>query len=244
MSLDVADPIRLADYAVGVDQVRPSLRPLRHRLFRRPLGLVQEPHRVVGVGEQPEGEAIFLGEPAVVLDRVEGGPEDLDAQLLELWGSITEPLALPRSPIGEGLGEPPERDPPPAQVGERDGLPFLIREREIGSGSPFREHPRSLRQYAEAVIEVTEWARDILGRSQAAAVRFNPGTVIRLVRTRDGGVEARLADGPEPTDQPVEAGDAKVFAEEGLEGVLDIEEPHDRIVLKPPGSPANERGEH
>ena len=94
------------------------------------------------------------------------------------------------------------------------------------------------------MIEVTEWARDILGRSQAAAVRFNPGTVIRLVRTRDGGVEARLADGPEPTDQPVEAGDAKVFAEEGLEGVLDIEEPHDRVVLKPPGSPPNERGEH
>jgi hypothetical protein len=93
------------------------------------------------------------------------------------------------------------------------------------------------------VIEVTEWARDILGRSQAAAVRFNPGTVIRLVRTADG-VEARLADGPEPTDQPVEAGDAKVFAEDGLEGVLDIEEPHDRIVLKPPGSPANQRAQH
>jgi hypothetical protein len=93
------------------------------------------------------------------------------------------------------------------------------------------------------VIEVTEWARDILGRSQAAAVRFNPGTVIRLVRAR-GGVEARLADGPEPTDRPVDAGDAKVFAEEGLEGVLDIEEPHDRVVLKPPGSPPNERGEH
>ena len=93
------------------------------------------------------------------------------------------------------------------------------------------------------MIEVTEWARDILGRSQAAAVRFNPDTVIRLVRTRDG-VEARLAEGPEPTDEPVEAGEAKVFAEPGLEGVLDIEEPHDRIVLKPPGSPPNDRGDH
>ena len=117
MSLDVADPIRLADDTVGVDQVRPSLRPLGHRLFRRPLRLVQEPHRVVGVGEQPEREAILLGEPAIVLDRVEGGPEYLDAQGFELGGSITEPLAFPRSPIGEGFGEPPERDPPPAQVG-------------------------------------------------------------------------------------------------------------------------------
>lgn len=90
---------------------------------------------------------------------------------------------------------------------------------------------------------MTEWARDILGRSQAAAVRFNPDTVIRLVRAADG-VEARLADGPEPTDQPVEAGDAKVFAEDGLEGVLDVEEPHDRIVLKPPGSLPNDRAHH
>lgn len=90
---------------------------------------------------------------------------------------------------------------------------------------------------------MTEWARDILGRSQSAAVRFNPNTVIRLVRTGKG-VEARLAEGPEPPDEPVEAGDAKVYAEAGLEGVLDVEEPHDRIVLKPPGSPPNDRGDH
>ena len=57
-----------------------------------------------------------------------------------------------------------------------------------------------------------------------------------------GGTEqARLADGPEPTDEKVDAGDATVFAEAGLEGVVDIEEPHDRVVLKPPGSPPNER---
>ena len=144
MTLDVADAVRLADDAVGIDQVRAALGPLRHRLFRRPLRLVQEPHRVVGVGEQPEREAIFLGEPAVVLDRVEGGPEDLDAELLELRGSITEPRSLPRSPVGEGLGEPPERDPPPAQIGERDGLPFLIGERELGGFRAFRKHPEIL----------------------------------------------------------------------------------------------------
>lgn len=93
------------------------------------------------------------------------------------------------------------------------------------------------------MIEVTEWARDILGRSQAAVRRFNPATVIRLVRTPEG-VEARLAEAAEPGDQEVDAGEANVFAEAGLEGVVDIEEPHDRIVLKPPGSPPNERAEH
>jgi hypothetical protein len=93
------------------------------------------------------------------------------------------------------------------------------------------------------VIEVTQWARDILERSQAAARRFNPETVIRLVRA-SAGVEARLAERAEPEDQEVQVGEVTVFAEPGLEGVIDIEEPHDRIVLKPPGSPPNPRELH
>ncbi|MDQ4005676.1 MAG: hypothetical protein M3135_05170 [Actinomycetota bacterium] len=89
------------------------------------------------------------------------------------------------------------------------------------------------------MIEVTDWARDILGRSQVAARRFDPSAVIRLVRGRDG-VEARLAGGPEDGDQEVPVTDeVVVFAEPGLEGLLDVEEPHDRIVLKPPGSSPN-----
>jgi hypothetical protein len=93
------------------------------------------------------------------------------------------------------------------------------------------------------MIEVTEWARDILGRSHSAARRFNPDTVIRLARTASG-VEAVLAAGPGPDDQQVPVGEATVYAEPGLEGVLDVEEPHDRLVLNPPGSPPNPRGDH
>ncbi|MGH2686391.1 MAG: hypothetical protein ACRDJP_13075 [Actinomycetota bacterium] len=93
------------------------------------------------------------------------------------------------------------------------------------------------------MIAVTDWARDILGRSQAAARRFDPSAVIRLVRSPEG-VEARLAGGPESGDQEVRVDtEVIVFAEAGLDGVLDIEEPHDRIVLKPPGSTPNLRGE-
>jgi hypothetical protein len=35
-----------------------------------------------------------------------------------------------------------------------------------------------------------------------------------------------------------------VLVEEGLEGLLDVEEPHDRLVLRPAGSTPNPRGEH
>jgi hypothetical protein len=93
------------------------------------------------------------------------------------------------------------------------------------------------------VIEVTDWARDILSRSHAAARRFNAEATIRLARTSTG-VEAVLAEAPDPGDQPVPIGDATIYVEAGLEGLVDVEEPHDRLVLKPPGSPPNPRGHH
>jgi hypothetical protein len=93
------------------------------------------------------------------------------------------------------------------------------------------------------VIEVTDWARDILRRSQAAASRFDPGATIRVART-DAGVQAMLAERPDPGDQAVDIDGITVYVEDGLEGLVDVEEPHDRLVLRPPGSPPNPRPEH
>jgi hypothetical protein len=93
------------------------------------------------------------------------------------------------------------------------------------------------------VLEVTEWARDILTRSHQAARRFNPGAMIRLA-TVGGRIEATLAEAPEADDQPVDLGEVTVYAEAGLDGLIDVEEPHDRIVLRPSGSKPNVRGQH
>jgi 2-phospho-L-lactate guanylyltransferase (CobY/MobA/RfbA family) len=93
------------------------------------------------------------------------------------------------------------------------------------------------------VIEVTDWAVDILTRAQAAARRFDAGARIRLARV-DGGVQAVLAQGPQPGDWEVVVGDMVLLVEEGLEGLLDVEEPHDRLVLRSAGSSPNPRGEH
>jgi hypothetical protein len=90
------------------------------------------------------------------------------------------------------------------------------------------------------MIEVTDWARDILTRSHAAAARFTPGTVIRLARS-PSGVEARLAERPEEGDQAIDLGGPTLYVEDGLEGLVDIEEPHDRLILRPAGSPPNPR---
>ena len=93
------------------------------------------------------------------------------------------------------------------------------------------------------MIEVTDWARDILTRSHHAARRFNAAATIRLARTGDR-VEAILAEGPEEGDQPLDLGGVTVFVESGLDGLVDVEEPHDRLVMKPSGSAPNPRGDH
>jgi hypothetical protein len=64
-----------------------------------------------------------------------------------------------------------------------------------------------------------------------------------LART-SAGVEAVLTDRPDPTDRRVQVDGVTVYVEDGLEGLVDVEEPHDRLVLKPAGSPHNVRGEH
>jgi hypothetical protein len=92
-------------------------------------------------------------------------------------------------------------------------------------------------------IQLTEWAREILQRSSEAARRFNPDAKVRLARV-SGTVQAVLTDAPSPDDQPVDVGGATVYVEAGLEGLVDIEEPHDRVVLKPPGSAPNAREAH
>jgi hypothetical protein len=94
-----------------------------------------------------------------------------------------------------------------------------------------------------AVIELTDWARDILQRSQEAARRFNPDAMIRLART-SSGVQAILTDALAPSDETVSVGGMTLYVERGLEGLVDVEEPHDRLVLRPAGSAPNPRGSH
>jgi hypothetical protein len=117
----------------------------------------------------------------------------------------------------------------------------LVRKGEVRRWCALLEHARQ--STLERMVEFTDWARDILSRSQQAARRFNPDAVIRLART-GAGVQAVLAEGPEPGDQPEKVDGVTVYVESGLEGLVDVEEPHDRLVLRPAGSPPNVRGEH
>lgn len=85
------------------------------------------------------------------------------------------------------------------------------------------------------MLEFTDWAIDILTRSDTAARRFNPDARVRLVRDGAGGVRFELTDEPAPTDMVVDDLGFTLFVEEGLEGTVDVVEPHDRLILRPPG---------
>jgi hypothetical protein len=85
------------------------------------------------------------------------------------------------------------------------------------------------------VIEFTEWATEILRRAHEAARRFDPGAVVRLSRAGDG-VEFSLTDGPDPGDHVAHGDGFELLVGPGLDGVVDVVEPHDRLILRPPGS--------
>jgi hypothetical protein len=86
------------------------------------------------------------------------------------------------------------------------------------------------------VIEFTDWATDILRRSHDAARRFNPDATLRMARGVDGRVTFELTDRRADGDLLVHGDGFDLLAQEGLDGVVDVVEPHDQLILRPPGS--------
>ena len=72
---------------------------------------------------------------------------------------------------------------------------------------------------------------DLLAKADGAARRFNPDARIRVVPDRTG-VRFVLSDGPEDGDVAVERAGVTFFVDATLDGVVDVEEPHDRLVLR------------
>ena len=88
------------------------------------------------------------------------------------------------------------------------------------------------------MLGFTEWAIEILAKADAAARRFNPDVRVRVVRGAGGDVRFELTDEPETTDQVVEHPSGfTLYAEAGLDGTVDVVEPHDRLILRSPGDP-------
>jgi hypothetical protein len=85
------------------------------------------------------------------------------------------------------------------------------------------------------LIEFTEWASDILRRSHEAARRLNPNATLRVSRS-EGSFSFALTDERQHGDVLVHGDGFDLLVAEGVEGVVDVVEPHDRLILRPPGS--------
>jgi Fe-S cluster assembly iron-binding protein IscA len=81
------------------------------------------------------------------------------------------------------------------------------------------------------VIEITERAVELLAKAASAARRFNPNACIRVVGDRDG-VRFELTDASEAEDVAIERSGFTLYVEPALDGIVDVEEPHDRLVLR------------
>ncbi len=84
------------------------------------------------------------------------------------------------------------------------------------------------------MIEITERAVELLAKAASAAQRFNPNACIRVVGDRDA-VRFELTDAPEADDVSIERSGFTLYVEPALAGVVDVEEPHDRLVLRRTG---------
>lgn len=89
------------------------------------------------------------------------------------------------------------------------------------------------------MLAFTDWAIEILSRADAAARRFNPDVRVRIIRdVSGGGVRFELTDEADPADQVLEHPSGfTLLVQEGLEGTVDVVEPHDQLILRPPGDP-------
>jgi hypothetical protein len=92
-------------------------------------------------------------------------------------------------------------------------------------------------------IVFTEWATDILQRTHTAARRFNPEATVRLQRRGDG-VSFELTDERPAGDELVTGDGFELLVEPGLEGTVDVVEPHDQLILRAPDDPERSVREH
>ena len=92
-------------------------------------------------------------------------------------------------------------------------------------------------------VEFTAWADEILQRTHAAARRFNPDATVRLERSGDG-VAFTLTDERREGDQLIRGDGFEIWVEPGLEGTVDVVEPHDQLILRAPDDPTRSVREH
>ena len=140
MGLDVLHlPCRL-HLGLGTNQVRDPTGPVLVLVVVRSDDSEDLADLAVGVGDQPELEVLAIAKRLLCRRGVVRDTENLSARLLELWSSITEPLAFERSARAVRDGVPPQDGPLASQVRIGEGLTVLVRYGKARDGVTDGEH--------------------------------------------------------------------------------------------------------
>lgn len=83
------------------------------------------------------------------------------------------------------------------------------------------------------MLEITEAATQVLHRAQDAAARLNPNARMRIYQ-RDDEIEIALADEAGDNDETIEHDGLTLFVAPGIEGILDVSEEHDHLIVRSP----------
>lgn len=85
------------------------------------------------------------------------------------------------------------------------------------------------------MLAFTDWAIEVLRRAHEAAARFNPEVRLRL-RRGAAGLEPTLTDTTAEGERALDVEGVPLVVAEDLAGLVDVEAPHDRLVLRAPGA--------
>ena len=140
MGTHVLDLPGAHDLRLWVDEIGDASGPVLVFVIRGTGGSPEFTHLVSRVRDQAEVEVLALAEGLLRGDGVVGDPDYLGAGLVELWGSITEPLAFECSAGGVGHRVPPEDGPLAAEISVAERLAVLVDDRELGYSVAGGEH--------------------------------------------------------------------------------------------------------
>src|SRR5205823_10561084 len=82
-------------------------------------------------------------------------------------------VAFHRSTGGERLGEPPQHEPAPPEIRERDGIAVLVGEGEVGGRGALSQHTYALRRSRARVYAGRD--HGLRNRSRGGTARTAPG---------------------------------------------------------------------
>jgi len=124
----VSKVVHLGYDSVGVNQKARPARPSSEVVVGCPRNSVRLANGPFCIRQKQEWKVLFISEGLLLFNSVKGSAQDSNAGGFKVWGSVTEPLSFNRSTRSRGFWVPPQQNPLPCVITERNFLGILIKQ--------------------------------------------------------------------------------------------------------------------